>query len=219
MSRFLHRPFIHFCRHIGVGHGESPCINHTPSLLRQPRLFCEIKLNLFTAEVFDFDPRRYFRYLQQRGVKQIVHLRRRNLLRRLVSVRIAREGNIWHLYNNDAPVRRTVFINVDGVVDFDFSRRPRPLRNLLDKTAGDVKFFDKLLREHFEVLELWYEDHVERDPNVAAQAISGLFAVPYSHQQPRVRRQNAGPLDELITNFDDVRKTLRGTPHEYMLEE
>jgi hypothetical protein len=187
-------------------------------LLHEPRLFCEIKLNLFTSEYFNLDPHRYFLYLRHVGVQKVVFLHRRNLLRRLVSALISLESGTWHVFDGTAVKKaKPIYIDVNRVHDPDFSTEFLPLRTLLDRSVAEIERFRRLARLHFEVLELWYEDHIEHDPNVAARAITELYGVPYSAQSSPVLRQNSGTLNSLIANFADVHRALAGTTHEWML--
>jgi hypothetical protein len=187
-------------------------------LLHEPRLFFEIKLNLFTSGVFNFDAHRYFGYLQRIGVEKLVFLHRRNLLRRLISARISLESGNWHNFKGTTVTRSNpVHIDTNCVRDPDFGSNPLPLRVLLDRSFAEIERFRHLLKANFQVLELWYEDHVEHDPNVGAGAITELYRVPYTAQPAPLVRQNPGTLTSLIANFDDVRRALIETPHEWML--
>lgn len=195
-----------------------------PALQRTPKVFCEIKLNLFVRRP-TLSVGRYFEYLNRVGVENIVFLQRRNLLRRLVSVALALRTGEWHRFaspdqgRNASASRDRVRIDVGAVQDPDFAAEPMPLVKMLELTEARIAEFDALLRRHFCVLDLWFEDHVENDPNLAAAKVADLFNVPHAARRPNIVRQNSGALCDLVENVDDVFMSIRGTPYEWMFSQ
>lgn len=136
----------------------------------------------------------------------IVHLRRENLLRHVLSNFMRRELGVSHLTVGDG--RERPHVQVD----------PAQLLASLDARA-EIGSWEREAVAGLEHESLVYERDL-LDPSrwqPAAERVwryAGLSPVPVSTE---LRRINAGRLEELIANYDEVRAALAGTPHERFL--
>lgn len=67
-------------------------------------------------------------------------------------------------------------------------------------------------------LELVYEDHIERDPCIAYSMVCAQLRIPASPVTVTLRQINPGPLQALISNYDEVCQVLGPTRFAWMLE-
>ncbi len=167
---------------------------------------------------------------------RVLHLRRRNLLRSLVSLKIANATGAW-LDDRGREHRRAGIVRAARQA----LRAAVRLRTLLPprspaptapparvRVSADELFrfivrvnqtaarFDDLFRSH-PSLTLTYEDMVERRDELfgQVQAFLGVDALPLT---VTLRRQNPQPLRELIENYDDLHEAYRDSPHAGMFD-
>ena len=67
-----------------------------------------------------------------------------------------------------------------------------------------------------QILELVYEEDIERDPRIAFNRICSFAEVDQVEIAPDLVRIQTQPIDQLIANCDEVRAALRTTPYEWM---
>ena len=159
---------------------------------------------------------------------RVLHLRRRNLLRALLSSTIAQTTGVW------VEDRRLTLANVRTAVRHPLRVAARLRRPLLRPKASRVKtalsaeqcrkFFkkmqwnadvlDELFREH-QKFTLFYEDLLEHREEVLGQAQAFLGVEP-TRLTVTMRRQNPEPLPELLENYDELYTAFRSTPHAWM---
>jgi len=131
----------------------------------------------------------------------IIHLQRKNLLRRYVSLQLAKEFNKWS--NKEKPEFRSIKLN--------------PLQTLqaLIKTNQQVKSH-QTFKETNSYMDIFYED-VSKTPKIVLDKIwNQLGELPVCFSTNLVK-QNPYPLKSMLINFHDVKNILAGTPFEWML--
>ncbi len=160
---------------------------------------------------------------------RVLHLQRRNLLRMLLSLKLAEKTGVW-LEAETKATRANLLkalrhpLKAAGRVRRNLRRPVRPKdrfgplvkispEELLEfsvKTHMTARHFDDLFGEH-QVLPLLYEDLLERrdDAFAEAQAFLGVQPTPLV---TTTRRQNPEPLRDLIENYDELRDVLKDTP-------
>lgn len=131
---------------------------------------------------------------------RVVLLLRRNLLKSVTSLHLAKTTNLWHVKE---PVAETQTVKITNILD--------ELRAVEDGIA----FLRDVFRDH-RLIEIHYEDvvagpsglrHVFEFLDVTRMDVVGKFA-----------RQERRPLSEVISNYDEVAASLRGTRYEKFLE-
>jgi hypothetical protein len=166
---------------------------------------------------------------------RVLHLRRRNLLRMFVSLRLAEKTGIWleaetkvtqanllkafrHPLKALGRVRRNLQ-RPNRSMDRPGARvtiTPDELLKFSVETHLTAKQFDKLLVEH-QVLPVFYEDLLDRQEEVLDEAQSFLGVEP-GPLTITTRRQNPEPLHELIENYDELHAVLKDTPQVSLLD-
>lgn len=152
--------------------------------------------------------------LDQRGFGRFVLLRRRNLLRKVVSSLVARQSGRWHLPLDRAPELRPVRIDlaatrIDGTT--------APLLAILARYEAGFRELAPWLRGR-EVLELHYEEDISGDPGSAYRRTAAFLGLPPHPAAVRLRPTTPWPLAAVVENFDELSAHLAGTPYEWMLE-
>ena len=139
----------------------------------------------------------------------VVHLKRRNILRTLLSRKIAGRTGEWH--QRDAAGRRS---DVDGKrVTFTAEE----LTAGFEQTRGwETKY--AAMFEDRPVLELWYEELIE-DPAREFARMTGFLGVEPLSPSTRLERQNPEPLRTLIRNYDELKESFRGSHWETFFPE
>jgi len=135
----------------------------------------------------------------------VIYLHRRNMLRRLVSTKIALATQTWIAYTQPPPA--TVQVTVDpnaaiAEIEDDW-RRERELR---DAFKGH------------KTLHLWYEDLTARfDAEIVK--VQAFMDVPIHLLRPTCWKQQTLPLTDVIANYPALREAWEGTPWEWFLRD
>ena len=150
--------------------------------------------------------------LRRHGVEHFILLRRKNLLRKIVSSRIASKHR-HHISSDENRKRMKAHMDLDGT----FGKwEERSLLDNIDKLAGDYETIsDSIEGDH--VLELTYEDDIYESPLRAYRKIVDFLGEEREEVEVKLKKTNPFPLRELIANFEEVEDRLKGTEHEWML--
>src|SRR4051812_16274511 len=137
---------------------------------------------------------------------RIVHLQRRNALRRYVSLQIAVNTQVWARGRRKPAQRideRTVTIDVDQFIDA--TMRAAEHKACLGEVIADAE-------DGVDVLEVWYED-VSEHLDAQLRRIAGFLGQgePILEAAPFLTRQNPEPLRLLVRNYPEVRRALSAT--------
>lgn len=137
--------------------------------------------------------------LEHKDVK-IIHLKRENLLRRLVSHRLAvQSGVTMVLRGGDVPAYESLRLDLDTCIH-DFAA-----------VRAEEERFAALFSDHA-VLDVTYERVV--DPNSGECArILDFLGVPQAPLTTRMVKLGRDDLADSIENYDDLRRQAQGTPY------
>jgi len=139
---------------------------------------------------------------------RIISLKRRNLLRQVISHMFALHRNMFHQRNSQ-------------------DKRPhQPFIVSLDKLQEELSLFESYwalrdqILEHFPAFELYYEDDLSDSTKhqTTMDKVSGFLDVPPSRVQTSLSKTTPKELSSFIANFDQVRAFLRGTKYAEFLE-
>jgi hypothetical protein len=161
---------------------------------------------------------------------RVIHLRRRNLLRMLVSLKLARAtgvfmedsrrkitpGNLWTAVRHPgkAAVRLRRRLRPPEAARKGSRPRvavaPEELFDFIVRTRIRSGNWDELFHAHPK-LEVFYEDLLDRREAVFAEAqpFLGVEAAPLTVS---LRKQNPEPLRELVENFDELYDAFKHAP-------
>ncbi len=155
------------------------------------------------------------------GVRKAIILRRRNLLRYFVSVRLVVESDIkrWHCAAADreraAPVQVMMPIEEHGL----FGTKRAPLVDLIDYMESEIAATSAQLARRFDCLSLTYEDDIENDPTAAYRKVLDAMELPETPVRVTLKRTNTRPISDVVKNIEDLRAALRGSRAEWMLSQ
>lgn len=166
---------------------------------------------------------------------RVIHVRRRNLLRSLVSQELAEQTGEWLNDPNGAattidvtPHKLRYALTHPAWAAAAIRRRIRPqtprqhaavprvhftaqqVREYVYATNKQAETYDEIFAAHPRVT-IWYED-LAHDRDATMRDIWDLLGVPPVPVTTTMRRQNPQPLDELIENYEELRTEFAGTP-------
>jgi hypothetical protein len=158
-----------------------------------------------------------FAYIR-RNKMRVLNLRRRNYLRYYLSWLKTEQTRKYHLHA--AGSNANVKVEDEGIaleVDEVFFR--------LELCQAEDWLIHRMLAGYPRYMAIEYEDLFPRIGAPPAEAVLGRIAEwmgiepDFQKRQPRYRKQSVLPLEQAITNYDEVAEALRGTEFEYVLED
>ena len=207
------------------------------------RIFCEypgeiraVGFKYHYAQVWGY------RGLRERLVEdtaiRVVHIRRRNLLRMLVSREIAAATGVWFAEpRTDLTPRRVLtkiwtrlpnavrmplraarrrLSNAPKLSEKSLTIAPEELRSFIIRTKLTADHFDQVFGQHPQ-LTVFYEDILDDRDRVHDQ-VQEFVGVNPRRLKVTMRRQNPEPLRELLSNYDELFEAYRDSPHAWMFE-
>ena len=157
----------------------------------------------------------FFPYVEKMGFNRIIFLQRRHYLRKLTSLTIARDYNRYE----SAPNSSAVLIRGVRIDCSETAFNGIPMRDLFetyDDISKSILEWGSKLGDRFLLLE--YADHIKDDPLIAYNQVCGFVGIKANQVELKNARVNPQPLDDLIDNFDEVKKYLADTPYHWMTE-
>lgn len=138
----------------------------------------------------------------------VVHLKRRNILRTLLSRKIAETNDVWLTADSgskNSVSPKQVFFTV------------KELTEGFEQTRQWEKNGDDMFRDH-NILSIYYEDLV-CDANSNFNKLTDFLGVEYVQPQTNLKRQNPERICDLISNYEELRVAFAGTEWEAFFEE
>jgi hypothetical protein len=151
------------------------------------------------------------------GVDKFIFLHRKNYIRRLVSVLISAQTNVWKIEKGEDFVSPKIHIDVDGVNDYDIGISDLPLLKAIECYNEFVQKIKSEIKK-YSILELTYESNIEKNPSDAHRLVCDFLDLQYCSLEPDIVRQNTLPLRYILDNLDEVVECLVGSGYEYYLE-
>ncbi len=150
--------------------------------------------------------------LKAHGVTHFIGMHRRNHLRRFISLKVGVKKGYWHSDKPETP--EMVKVNVKAPLG---RRRKNSLIELFDHIDQSYEEMKRCLPAGS--LFLTYEDDIQHDPRVGYRRICGFIGVEDEHPEIRLKRTNPFPYEAMVENFKEVKAALKGTRHEWMLDD
>ncbi|MCH8161600.1 MAG: sulfotransferase domain-containing protein [Chloroflexi bacterium] len=155
----------------------------------------------------------------------VLHLQRHNLLRVLVSLKIAEETGIYFQHGG---WRARSLAMIAGLSRRLFSGRAQPARPKVTISPDEfrqeamakamtAKHWEEILAGH-QIFSVSYEDMTPDPQEEFARAQSFLGVTP-SKLRVAFVRQNPQKLEELIENYTELRDAFLGGPAEWMFSD
>ena len=148
------------------------------------------------------------------GDCRFIVLRRKNYLRKIVSSLAARQRGQW--FARDGQALKAVHLDINPerlCIDGD----AQPLLDYLRDWDAQFEQLDVALAGE-NALNLTYEDDIERDPLVAYRKVCSFLGLQAGTPEIHFHRTTAGPLGDMVTTLDSVRRALAGSGYEWMAE-
>ncbi len=215
------RTFGEIFRRPGAIGWDTPGYFQTPRLLdliqRDPGRFVEEKVfrrfppsvravgfKLFYHHAQDENWRPVWAYLQQRREIRILHLRRWNMLKALLSLKRALRTDRWTNTGGEPEEEPPLTLDYQECLD-TFTRTQERERAL-------AAFF----ADH-PLLDIRYED-LARDYRGEMQRVLAFLDLEDYAVQPMTHKQSHRPLSEAIANYAELKRRFAGTPWEDFFE-
>jgi LPS sulfotransferase NodH len=141
---------------------------------------------------------------------KVIHLVRENILRSVVSQRIAEKTDFWFQKRKRLPSR----VGADEKkVRLNFADLLREFEQTTQwRREGDARF-----KEH-ETLKISYEE-LSGDPQSTFARVCRFLGVAYRRPATSFKKQNPEPLSALIENFGELRQRFSGSRWQGYFEE
>lgn len=166
-------------------------------------------------ELANKSPEAYVTLLEELGFRYFILLDRKNHLRRAVSVAVGDRTGQWNT-SNAAEVRKAR-VRLDPLRFLSYGKE-MPLLTYFENLDNTYAALKRRLAGQ-RLLELVYEEDIQRDPGVAYRKACQFIGVEPQPVRVRMQKINPEPLHALVENLDEVAAYLRGTPYEWMLGE
>ncbi len=152
--------------------------------------------------------------LTRSGFTHFIVLERKNTLRKLISLLIAKQRQEYHQKIHQSPVLTKITLGDRISLVEPYSEL---LINILRMYEEQISQFKQVLAKR-NTLHLVYEEHVEQDPYIAYQRICDFVGLKPYPVKIKFRKTNPYPLKDIIQNFSEVEEKLSDTPYAWMLE-
>lgn len=173
---------------------------------KQPRYAKAVGFKLFYYHPVDDDAKHIWDDIEQMKDVHIIHIKRRNVLRTLVSRKVAVNSNVWATSSDKSVID-------DKTVTFT----PEELEGEIAETKAWEQTADRRLKDH-PMLPIYYED-LASNPNAVFRQVTDFLELPAQKPSTPLRRQNPEKLSTLIRNYDDLKAAFMGTKwHRYFEE-
>ena len=139
---------------------------------------------------------------------RVIHLKRRNILRTLISRKIAGMKNVWAA-TSDARLD----VGRHKATSFTADELEEGFRRTRDwEVDGDRRF------SRHPLMSLYYEDLV-RDPDSSLAEVLDFLGLQHFPLETNMRKQNPERLSDLVTNYAELKAAFAGTRWEAFFEE
>lgn len=183
--------------HFGHLNGDTIENRHAQVFGKQPRYIKAAGCKVFYYHPHHGDPTPLFEMLKAEQHLKVIHLKRQDKVRSVLSWMIARDNNIYTA-TSDASVIATdekrQILDPDELVDW------------IEKTLGWEEWGDAFFSDR-ETLTITYED-MTADLSGQFARVLGYLNLPAHTPRSRLQRQNPEPIDQLIANWPEVRESL-----------
>ena len=167
---------------------------------KQPFFIKAKGFKIFYYHPQDDDSGLVWRYLMAMPDLHVIHLKRTNILRTLVSRKIAAMADIWTARSSSevrAQKKKPVRFSVEE------------LREGFEQTRAWEAQGDAMFRDH-PLLQVTYEE-LTTEPESMFNRVTTFLGVPYKSPRTALRKQNPESLRELIANYDSLKAEFQNT--------
>lgn len=164
----------------------------------------------------NIDIENYLRILKNLKYDNLIILERKNQLNRIISILMGRKTGIWH---QEVDSQKKNKIQLQNQLTDEVNNVKIGLLEYIDIMASES---DRLIEKtkDFTVLNLTYEDHIEKNPLLAYDMICDFLKIsnPVS-PEIKLQKTNRGTVKDKIINYEEIHNYMKGSKHEWMLTE
>ena len=173
------------------------------------------EVKFFHLKLANIELSNYLNSIQGLGIDHFIVLKRKNYLRKIVSSAIASKVSQYHQSSEQKARFKQVEIDIGNVeIDCD----AKSLIAYMQEYDEDFSILEKLLVNK-KVLWLTYEEDLFLEPRHGYSRVCDFLDITPHPVLIHYSKTNPFKLSEIITNFEDVERTLSGTSFEWMLYE
>jgi len=143
----------------------------------------------------------------------IILLKRRNYLKKVVSSLIARVSGRWHIGSHES-VKKEI-INIDPC-NVSIDHNSKSLLDLLNEYDNDIKFLEN---NSLINVNMVYEDDVADDPSKGYKTICRKFALSDFPAEIKFSKTTPFLIKDVVSNYVELNKYLSGSKFEWMTKE
>ena len=141
------------------------------------------------------------------GLK-VIHLKRRNIFRTLISRKIAGNQDVWWITktskkNQNEDTKKVTFTIEEADEGFN-------------QTRCWEKEGDTLFKNH-DMITIYYED-LASNREATFKKITEFLGIKYNKPKTPLKRQNYQEIKDLVTNYDEIRMAFQGTKWQSFFE-
>lgn len=152
------------------------------------------------------DLHKLLEFLRTNKAIKVIHLKRRNRLRTLVSIKKALNTGQYLLHHEKGQVKE---------VQIELS--PDECKEEFERTGSWERKYDTIFQKH-EMLEAFYEDLVSNTDQECYRILTFL-GVGQQCLRARTLRQNLQGISQVVSNYKELKRHFRGTEWEAFFED
>lgn len=192
--------------------------------------YCDLDIG-YISEIYDIDIHANF---IKNNFKNLIIIRRKNILKQIISYYKAHYSNIWHNNNNQSTEFKFKFTFDECIMNntlnegnsFNYFHNPiLPRGNNISSIYEYIDVYEKdqknlllkLQEYNVNYLDIIYEDHIENNPFVAIKMIENYIKIPHYDNYTMPLKKISKGIEYDITNYDEICKELQNTKYEWML--
>ena len=176
----------------------------------------ETKFQHLDGNGLDVSLDQYLQRLETMAFSKFLVLKRSNYLRQAISVARGQHTKVWHV-TTDKPQPKFESFHFDTEL-VSLGGRHRTLLDcfgFLDHSYQQAKATMDGLQ--LDCLWLEYEEDLQTDPSIGLNKVLDFLNLPRIRPSISLRKLDHRPIDQMISNADEVHALLHGTRFEWML--
>lgn len=188
-------------------HGRDPKKILASVFGRQPRYIRAVGFKIFYYHPLDGENCPLWQELAGMSDLGVIHLKRRNIMKTLLSRKMAARDHAWQCVSTPEPAEKKPAFAIDS----------EELRQGFVRTREWETNAGKMFAAH-RLIDLYYEDLVA-DPQAAFKRVTDFLGLPYRLPKSKLRKQNLLSLREMLINYDQLQAEFSGSEWESFFDE
>lgn len=166
-------------------------------------------------EFLNIDFSLYLDVLTKYGFTKFIILKRKNILKQLLSIERAIQNKKFHYHKGEKKIKTKLHFNPKTAVYGDYKG---DIINIFEKLEKQYEVIEnELKRRNLDYLVINYEDHIEKNPIDAYTKICDFINVANSDVEVKQFKIGKSSLLDEISNPEEITNHLEDTPYAWML--